>query len=243
MKRVIICGYKGKMGQACVDAIQDADDLTLVGKVGRGDSLSEFIKKGTPDVVVDLTHPESVYDNVETILTSGCHAVVGTTGLRPEQVDALDLLAKSQKKALIICPNFAIGAILMMQFAEKASAYMDRVEIVEYHHDQKADAPSGTALKTAELISKSNPTINSKKLDETELIRGARGGEFLNIPIHSVRMPGVVADQDVILGGKGQTLTIKHQTISRESFMPGILLCIRSTEQHEGLVFGLENLL
>lgn len=243
MIKVVVNGYKGKMGEACVEAVTDTHDMTLVGTNGRGESLLDCLTRTSPDVVVDLTHPKSVYDNVYTILTYGCHAVVGTTGLSEEQLETLGVLAESKGKALIVCPNFAIGAVLMMQFATKAASYMDRVEIIELHHDKKADAPSGTALKTAELIAESNPDINRHELVETETVPGARGGAHHRIPIHSVRLPGIVANQAVILGGLGQTLTIKHETISRTSFMPGILLCIRKTASIKGLIYGLEHLL
>jgi 4-hydroxy-tetrahydrodipicolinate reductase len=243
MINVVINGYKGKMGEACIDAVTQTHDMTIVGKNGRGESLSDCLIRTHPDVVVDLTHPSSVYESVLTILTYGCHAVVGTTGLTEEQFETLGILAKEKGKALIVCPNFAIGAILMMQFATKAAMYMDRVEIIELHHDKKADAPSGTSLKTAELIAESNPDINRHDLVETETIPGARGGLHHRIPIHSVRLPGIVANQEVILGGLGQTLSIKHETISRNSFMPGILLCIRKAKSIKGLIYGLEHLL
>jgi len=243
MISVVVNGYKGKMGQACVVAVNEAEDMALVGTCGRDDSLVGCLETEKPDVVVDLTHPDGVYDNVKTILENGCHAIVGTTGLSDEQMDELGQLAEEHEKALLICPNFAIGAILMMQFAAKAATYMDRVEIIELHHDKKADAPSGTAIKTAEVIATANPDINREELNETEIIPGSRGGKHRQIPVHSVRLPGLVANQEVMFGGLGQTLSIKHDTISRESFMPGILLCIRKADEIRGLVYGLEKIL
>ncbi len=243
MKEIIVNGASGKMGQETVKAITLAPDMECVGKAGRDNPLREMLKQRRADVVVDMTHPEVARENAGIILDAGCHAVIGTTGFTPQDLEDLDALAKAKNRAIFICPNFAIGAILMMKAAQEAAKYFERVEIIESHHPKKADAPSGTAIKTAELIALSNPSINTPKLDEKELVSGSRGGLVKNIPIHSLRLPGVVANQDVVFGGLDQTYTLTHHTLSRAAFMPGVLLAIRHTEKHVGLVYGLENLI
>lgn len=243
MTNVIINGFKGNMGKSAVNAVTNDPTLNLIATLDKEDSLHNSLSSNNVDVTVDLTHPSCVFENVQTILNNNSHAVVGTTGLTKEQLNICDNLAKSNNKAVIVCPNFAIGAILMMQFAAQAAKFFERCEIIEYHHEKKADAPSGTAIKTAELISNNVEKINSTQLDEKELISGARGATKNNIPIHSVRIPGVVANQDVIFGDQGQSLTIKHETISRDAFMPGLILAIKAASNKVGLVYGLEHLL
>ncbi len=243
MVHVYVNGGSGKMGSETLKAVQNDPELHLVGWGNRKDPLLERLKETHPQVVVDFTHPSCVKENTVAILTQGCSAVIGTTGLTASDLHDLDLLAKEKKQGVLVCPNFAIGAILMMKYAAEASKYMPRVEIIEFHHDRKADAPSGTALKTAELIYHANPHINEHALDEQELIKGARGGSKHRIPIHSVRLPGYVAHQEVIFGGLGQTFTLRHDTISRESFMPGVVLCIKKVQSIQGLIYGMENVL
>lgn len=232
MINVLINGARGKMGSEAVKAVTQDPELDLVGKAGREDTLAQMIAVTHPDVVVDLTHPSTIRENCETILNASAHAVIGTTGLSENDLSALDRLAKVQGKGIFIIPNFAIGAVLMMQFAAEAAAHLPRVEILEYHHDKKVDAPSGTAIKTAEVIAQANPDVNKMQRKDNDLI-----------PIHSIRLPGIVANQEVILGGLGQTLTIRHDTISREAFMPGLLLCIKKIGETEGLTYGLEKVL
>ena len=241
--KIIVNGASGKMGQASCAAINAADDMELVAETGRADDLAKVISETRADLVVDMTHPSVIRQNIDIILSSGAHAVVGTTGLTQGDLSELEVAAKAAGKACIVCPNFAIGAVLMMQYAAQASKYLPDVEIIEYHHNKKADAPSGTAIKTAELIQELNSEVNTTPLDETETIPGARGGRHANVPIHSVRLPGVIANQDVILGGTGETFTLSHKTLSRDCFMPGVLLCIRESSQRKGLIYGLENLL
>lgn len=244
MIKVIINGYKGKMGQEAVKAVTAEKNMQLVATCGRDDSLAKAIKTHNAQVVVDLTHPTSVKQNVITILENGAHAVVGTTGLTETDLNDIQTLAQSKQKAAIVCPNFAIGAILMMQLAAQAAKHLPEVEIIEYHHNQKVDAPSGTAIKSAEVIACSNPNINSTPLTQKEVITGSRGAMHKNIPIHAVRLPGQVADQDIILGGLGQTLTLSHRTSSRDAFMPGIIHCInKAASVKPGLIYGLEKLL
>jgi 4-hydroxy-tetrahydrodipicolinate reductase len=242
--RVIVNGCNGKMGKTIITGLQDNNEIQLVGKTGRNDNLEQEIKFKKARVVVDFTHPSSVYNNIKIILNNKSHAIVGTTGLNEDQRADIDRIAKENGVGVLIAPNFAIGAILMMKFAAEAAKYMPHVEIIEYHHDQKADAPSGTAIKTAEyIISKTGilrkPAVESEEMYESAS-QGARAG---NIRIHAVRLPGFVASQEVIFGETGQTLKIRHDSINRSSFIPGIILGIQKISNYTGLVYGLENLL
>lgn len=216
--KVIVNGAKGKMGQEVVKAVQKEADMELVGQTDLGDNLLKTILETKADVVVDFTHPKSVMDNVRTILRSATHAVVGTTGITEEDLKEIKKLCEENKVNCLVAPNFAIGAVLMMQFAKEAIKHLPNAEIIEFHHETKVDKPSGTALKTAQLMGK-------------------------EVPIHSVRLPGLVAHQEVIFGGLGQTLTIRHDSLSRESFMPGVILAIRRIKGLKGLVYGLEQIL
>lgn len=213
------------MGQTVCAAVEGAEDMELAGRADPqlDITLARAIDDSTPDVVVDFSVPQSAADNALLCLGQGVHVVVGTTGITPEQLEGLEAAARDSAANCLIAPNFAIGAVLMMEAAKLVAPHMPDCEIVELHHDQKLDAPSGTAKRTAELIAQ------------------ARGGDVP--PIHSVRLPGLVAHQEVIFGGLGQTLTIRHDSISRESFMPGVLLAIRKVGELDGLVVGLENVL
>lgn len=253
--KVLVSGANGRMGQQVVQMVLSDDTLEYVGGVditsNRDESvgyptytsLTEAIIAQNPDVLVDFTNPESVRKNVETAINMGVSPVVGTTGLTLADIDYLDKLAKETSIGGIIAPNFAIGAILMMRFSSIAAKYMPNVEIIELHHDKKLDAPSGTAIKTAELIAKEREKIIQGNPDEKETIKGSRGGEFSGFRIHSVRLPGLVAHQEVIFGDQGQTLTIRHDSINRESFMPGVNMAIKKAKNLNGIVYGLENLL
>ena len=262
--RVIVSGAAGRMGGETVRAVSAEKDLLLAGAfdaVGAGrdageaagigntgviisDSLEAALKKSGADVVVDFTTAEGFGGRAAAILKAGCRLVTGTTGIEPHVIKQVERLAAQKKLGVLIAPNFAIGAVLMMQFAEKAAAYMPDCEIVELHHNRKLDAPSGTALATAEKIAAArrglkpvpDPTKNMK-------LEGARGGEAGGVRIHSVRLPGFLANQEVVFGGPGQTLTIRHDTISRECFMPGVVLAVRRIMKFNRLVVGLENLL
>jgi 4-hydroxy-tetrahydrodipicolinate reductase len=265
MIKILINGAAGKMGREVVKAVKKEADMKLVGAVdiaqvgidageaaGIGPAgveiskdLKAAINDSKPDVVIDFTHPNIAMLNARTILDSRVHAVIGTTGLTEENLNELRKLCAKNKVNCVIAPNFAIGAVLMMMFARTAAKHMPSVEIIELHHDKKADAPSGTALKTAELILQSEAAkglVKGKKA-EIEKLDGARGGSLEGIHIHSVRLPGFVASQEVIFGGVGQTLKIRHDSMSRESFMPGVILAARKVRSLEGLVYGLENLL
>jgi 4-hydroxy-tetrahydrodipicolinate reductase len=224
--KVLVNGANGKMGSETVRAVLKEADLELVGQTDLGNDLAKSIKETKAEVVVDFTTPSTVMDTARTILNSKAHAVIGTTGLTPANLEEIKKLCTKNKVNCIVAPNFAVGAVLMMKFAKEAAHYMPQVEIIELHHDQKKDAPSGTALKTAELIQGEGHNLKGKK-----------------VPIHSVRLQGLVAHQVVIFGGLGQTLTIRHDSISRESFMPGVVLAVRKVRNIKGLVYGLENLL
>jgi 4-hydroxy-tetrahydrodipicolinate reductase len=244
MIHVIVNGCHGQMGKEVINALRKNDEISLVGQTGRNDDLATEIASKKAHVVVDFTDPSAVYNNIVHIVESGAHAVIGTTGILENQKIEIDKIARKNRKAVLIAPNFCIGAILMMKFAAEAAKYMPYVEIVEYHHNKKADAPSGTAIHTAEYINASvsmtkKPIIESKELYET----ASRGAEIGNIRIHSIRLPGYVASQEVICGENGHTLKIRHDTINRESFIPGVLLAIKEISNHVGLIYGLECIL
>jgi 4-hydroxy-tetrahydrodipicolinate reductase len=261
--RVIVAGANGKMGQEVVKMIDQTEHLTLVGGVSRSNagkdvgevvgigkrnviftaSVEEALAKHQADVLVDFTTPQTVKRHMELALNKGVRPVVGTTGLSDQDMKELDTLCREQGLGALIAPNFAIGAVLMMVFAKQAAKYLPHVEIIESHHDRKLDAPSGTALKTAELIKGSREEIRQGHPDEEERLPGARGAEYDGFRIHSVRLPGLVAHQEVLFGGQGQLLTIRHDSIHRESFMPGVRLAIEKVMELDHLVYGLEKIL
>ena len=243
--KVAVLGAKGRMGSESVKAISAADDLELVASLDLGDSL-DLLKSSGAEVVLDFTTPDSVMKNLEFAISNGIHVVVGTTGINSQRIDVIkSLLAKSPKVGAIIAPNFGLGSVLMMQFAAKAATYFESVEIIELHHPDKADAPSGTATRTAELISEARARAKKSAIaDKTSSgLAGARGAKVGDVPIHSIRLRGLVAHQEVLLGDQGETLSIRHDSIDRSGFMPGVLLAIRSVKTRAGLTFGLENLL
>jgi len=233
------------MGTESVKAISAADDLELVASLDLGDSL-DLLKSSGAEVVLDFTTPDSVMKNLEYAITNGINVVVGTTGFDSKRIEEVKtLLAKNSKVGAIIAPNFGLGAVLMMQFAAKAATYFESVEIIELHHPEKADAPSGTATRTAELISDARSKAKKSAMpDKTSSgLAGARGAKVGDVPIHSIRLRGLVAHQEVLLGDQGETLSIRHDSIDRSGFMPGVLLAIRSVKTRSGLTFGLENLM
>lgn len=260
--KVIVCGACGKMGRAVLKAVQEDAALELVGAVDVNAGadvgaliglpalgiavqadLQAVIDAAKPDVMVDFTRPDVVFGNAVVALKSGVCPVIGTTGLSDAQKDEIARLSKEYQTGAFIAPNFAIGAVLMMKMAREAAKYLPHVEIIELHHDQKLDAPSGTALATAQMIRQTRASMRQGHPDEAEKVAGARGAEVDGIHIHSVRLPGYVAHQEVIFGGLGQTLTIRHDSIHRDSFMPGVVLACKRVKALEGLVVGLENLL
>lgn len=241
--RILVNGARGRMGQEAVKAISAASDLELVGQTDLGDSLPEEIQRSQAQVVVDFTTAAAAYQNTETILRAGVHPVIGTSGLLAEQVEALKQLAETQQVGGLIAPNFAIGAVLLMKYAQDAAQYLPHVEVVELHHNQKADAPSGTAVKTAQLIAAARQVAPPLLVDEKELFEGARGADVHGVRVHSLRLPGLVAHQEVIFGGTGETLTLRHDSLNRESFMPGVCLACRKVLGLKQLYYGLEHVL
>ncbi len=237
--RIAINGASGKMGSYVVSAVKNEPEFSLVGTFDHHDDLSECIHQSKAQVVIDFTTAKFAFENAQKIVDAGVHPVIGTTGFEAEQIKILQKKSLEKKLGGIIAPNFSIGAILMMHAAQQCIQHLPHVEIIEMHHDKKADAPSGTAIKTAELLSaKAKEPAHS-----SELISGARGANCQHIPIHSVRLPGLVAHQQVIFGGTGETLTIRHDTTSREAFMPGVIFACKKVLSLNELVYGLENIL
>jgi 4-hydroxy-tetrahydrodipicolinate reductase len=242
--RLLVNGCNGKMGRTIIDALQNNEEFQLVGKAGRNDNLSRMITSTNANIVVDFTHPSVAYKNAITILENGAFGIIGTTGLSEDQRNEIDHIARSKNLSILIAPNFCIGSVLMIKFAAEAAKYMPYVEIVEYHHNKKADAPSGTAIYSAEYI---NSTVGATKpplvdsVDAMEIT--SQGAKIGNIRIHSIRLPGFLASQEIILGQNGHSLKIRHDSIDRESFLPGVLLAIRKISKMNGLIYGLEKLL
>ena len=242
MIKVGVLGARGRMGAEVVKAVTEAADLELVAALDLGDSL-DTLKSAGAQVVVDFTNPDSVMANLEFLANNGIHAVVGTTGFDAARIATLEkLVAANPSVGILIAPNFAIGAVLMMEFATKAAKYFESAEIIELHHPNKVDAPSGTAARTAELMSKARKDAGLSAMPDatTTSLDGARGATVGDIPVHSVRLRGLIAHQEVLLGGLGETLTIRHDSLDRAGFMPGVLLGVRSVISKPGLTFGLE---
>jgi 4-hydroxy-tetrahydrodipicolinate reductase len=242
MIKVGVLGARGRMGAEVVKAVTQAADLELVAALDLGDSLDQFKSSGA-QVVVDFTTPDSVMANLEFLIANGINTVVGTTGFDAARISKLEkLIAANSKVGVLIAPNFAIGAVLMMEFATKAAKYFESAEIIELHHPNKVDAPSGTASRTAELMSKARKDAGLAAMPDatTTSLDGARGATVGDIPVHSVRLRGLIAHQEVLLGGLGETLTIRHDSLDRAGFMPGVLLGVRKIIAHPGLTIGLE---
>ncbi|HOJ59472.1 MAG TPA: 4-hydroxy-tetrahydrodipicolinate reductase [bacterium] len=237
---VLVNGARGKMGKESVRAVREAEDMELVAETDVEDVLADAIRDSGAQVVVDFTTPHCAFQNALTIVETGVGGVIGTTGFTPDQIDELEIKCAGKHPGLLIAPNFAIGAVLMMHCARIIARHMPDVEIIELHHPAKLDAPSGTAIKTAELIAQSQArTIVPRGTSEP----AARGDRFHGIPVHSVRLPGLLAHQSIIFGAEGQTLTVRHDSINRSCFMPGVLLGIREVLHRKGLIYGLESLL
>ena len=242
MIKVGVLGARGRMGAEVVKAVTEAADLELVAALDLGDSLDQLESNGA-EVVVDFTTPDSVMANLEFLISNGINAVIGTTGFDGERISKLEkLIAANSKVGVLIAPNFAIGAVLMMEFATKAAKYFESAEIIELHHPNKVDAPSGTASRTAELMSKARNEAGLTTMPDATAtsLDGARGAMVGDIPVHSIRLRGLIAHQEVLLGGLGETLTIRHDSLDRAGFMPGVLLGIRKIIAHPGLTLGLE---
>lgn len=243
--RVGVLGARGRMGMEVCRAIKAASDLELVAELDLGDSI-DSLKSAKAEVIVDFTNPEAVMGNLKFAIENGIHCVVGTTGFDKSKIDSLEqLLVANPKVGLLIAPNFGLAAVLMMQFAATAARYFESAEIIELHHPEKIDAPSGTATRTAELISEARATAKLPAMPDktSKSLDGARGAKVGDVRIHSVRLRGLVAHQEVLFGEKGETLTIRHDSLDRSGFMPGVLLGIREVSKHLGLTVGLEHYL
>lgn len=267
---VLVNGAAGKMGREVIKAIAQAEDMTLMGAIDRSPAhqgqdagelagiepleipvtndfepmLAMLSQEKQLGVMVDFTHPDSVYQNIRSAIAYGVRPVVGTTGLSPAQVAELAEFADKASTGCLLIPNFSIGMVLLQQAAAQASQYFDHVEIIELHHNQKADAPSGTAIQTAQLLAEFGKSFNPAAVEETEKLAGARGSTAdANIRIHSIRLPGLIAHQEVIFGAAGQIYTLRHDTSDRSCYMPGVLLSIRKVLPLKSLVYGLEKIL
>ena len=243
MIKVAVLGARGRMGTEVVAAVEAAADCQLVAALDLGDSLDQLISSSA-QVVVDFTTPDSVMANLDFLITHKIHAVVGTTGFDDARMAKVKSLSSAHPEVgILVAPNFAIGAVLMMEFAAKAAKYFESAEIIELHHPDKVDAPSGTASRTASIISaaRKEALLPSMPDATTTSLDGARGALVGDIPVHSVRLRGLVAHQEVLFGGLGETLSIRHDSLDRAGFMPGVLLGIRSVISRPGVTFGLEN--
>ncbi|MFF4764108.1 4-hydroxy-tetrahydrodipicolinate reductase [Streptomyces sp. NPDC001292] len=243
--RVAVLGAKGRIGSEAVRAVEAAEDMELVAALGRGDKLETLAETGA-QVAVELTTPGSVMGNLDFCVRHGIHAVVGTTGWTDERLAQLRVwLAQSPETGVLVAPNFSIGAVLTMKFAQIAAPWFESVEVIELHHPNKADAPSGTATRTAQLIAEARAEAGSAPAPDATVtaLDGARGASVDGVPVHSVRLRGLLAHQEVLLGGEGETLTIRHDSLHHSSFMPGILLGARRVVTTPGLTVGLEHFL
>ncbi|MCV7186126.1 MULTISPECIES: 4-hydroxy-tetrahydrodipicolinate reductase [Mycolicibacterium] len=241
--RVAVLGAQGKVGATMVAAVQEADDLELSAGVDAGDPLSTLTDSGT-EVVIDFTHPSVVMDNLKFLIDNGIHAVVGTTGFTDERIDQVrSWLSERPGSAVLIAPNFAIGAVLSMHFAKQAARFFESVEVIELHHPHKADAPSGTAARTAALIAQARQGLPPSPDATSTGLDGARGADVDGVRVHSVRLAGLIAHQEVLFGTMGETLTIRHDSLDRTSFVPGVLLAVRAIASRPGLTVGIEPLM
>ncbi len=241
--RVAVLGAKGKVGATMVDAVRDAADLELSAEIDAGDPLTVLTDSGT-EAVIDFTHPDVVMDNLKFLIDNGIHAVVGTTGFTDARIAQVEQwLSARPDVAVLIAPNFAIGAVLTMHFAKQAARHFESVEVIELHHPHKADAPSGTAVRTARLIAEARKGMPPNPDATSTGIEGARGADVDGVPVHSIRLAGLIAHQEVLFGTQGETLTIRHDSLDRTSFVPGVLLGVRKIGERPGLTVGIEPLL
>ena len=243
--RVGVLGAGGRMGSEACRAVEAAEDLELVARLGSGDPLDRLVESGA-QVAVDLTRPGAVMDNLQFCVEHGIHAVVGTSGFDEERLQTVrGWVAGRTGLGVVVAPNFAIGAVLLMRFAAQAAPWFESVEVVELHHPDKADAPSGTARRTAALVAEARRAAGSAPMPDatTESLDGSRGAVVEGVPVHAVRLRGLVASQEVLLGGPGETLTLRHDSLDRAGFMPGVLLAVREVSSRPGLTVGLDDLL
>lgn len=249
MIKVAVCGALGKMGREVVEAVNNAPDMELVAQIDlMGEntykSIEEAQKSIDFDVVIDFTQPKSIYENAKFCLNNNIKIVIGTTGLNDEQISELRELSATKNTGCLIAPNFSTGAVLMMMFAKQAAKYFDNAEIIELHHNQKKDAPSGTAIKTAQLMAEEKNTFTTGNCPEVETLESARGGtSYSDIKIHSIRMPGYIASQEVLFGASGQILKVRHDSMDRKCYMQGVLLATRHIVEKNDFVYGLENIM
>ena len=246
--KVGVCGANGRMGQEVVNAVLSDDSLELVAKIdinnGEFETIEQAKKSKDIDVLVDFTQPSSIFENAKYCLNNGIKTVIGTTGLSDEQISELEKLSIEKNTSCLIAPNFSTGAVLMMMFAQTAAKYFENAEIIEFHHNQKKDAPSGTAIKTALMMSEARESFKCGNCPETETIKGSRGGtSYSDIQIHSVRMPGFMASQEVVFGSAGQTFKIRHDSTDRKCYMPGVIMAVKYAASHDEFIYGLENIL
>jgi len=249
MINVAVCGANGKMGKEVCLAVENDSGMNLCARIDLfGDDVYKSIKDAHNsekiDVLVDFTQPASIYENAKFCLNNGIKIVIGTTGLTDSQIEELKQLSEQNKTGCLIAPNFSTGAVLLMMFAQKAAKYFDNAEIIELHHNKKKDAPSGTAIKTALMMSEAKKTFKDGNCPETETIKGSRGGtSYSDIQIHSVRMPGYIASQEVIFGSDGQIFKVRHDTTDRKCYMKGVLMAVSHVYQENDFTYGLEKLL
>ena len=245
MTKVAVLGARGRMGGAVCAAVEDADGLELVAQVDADDPI-EALADAAAEVAVDFTSPDAVMDNVRWCIEHGIHVVVGTSGFTEDRLDQVRAwLAGAPSVAVLVVPNFSVGAVLMMRFAAQAARFFESVEVVELHHPDKLDAPSGTARRTAELVAEARAAAGIGEAPDATAseVDGARGADVAGVRVHAVRLRGLVAHQEVLLGGAGETLTLRHDSFDRASFMPGVLTAVRSVADRPGLTVGLEQAL
>ncbi|GAB3477482.1 4-hydroxy-tetrahydrodipicolinate reductase [Amycolatopsis cihanbeyliensis] len=243
--RVGVLGARGRMGTQVCRAVEDAPDTRLVAAVDAGERMADLTDGGA-EVVVDFTHPDVVLDNLRFLLEHGIHAVVGTTGFDQAKLDTVrGWLGEHPELGVLVAPNFALGAVLAMRFAQQAARFYSSAEVIELHHNRKADAPSGTAAHTARVIAQARADAGLAPGADatTSELAGARGARVDDVPVHSVRLPGLVAHEEILFGGEGETLTIRHDSLDRTSFMPGVLVAVRSIPGRPGLTVGLDQML
>lgn len=249
MIKVAVCGALGKMGTEVCNAVEECSETELVAKIdiagsGTYQSIEEAHRVCNIDVLVDFTQPASIFENAKYCLNNEIKIVIGTTGLKDEEIDFLKDLSVKNNTSCLIAPNFSTGAVLMMMFSKQAAKYFDNAEIIELHHNQKKDAPSGTAIKTALMMSEEKDSFVKGNCPEKETVQGARGGiSYSDIHIHSVRIPGYIASQEVIFGSSGQVFKIRHDSMDRKCYMQGVLLAVKHVAQNNDFVYGLENIL
>jgi len=240
---VLVNGAKGRMGRLAASIATEADDLALVATTDLGDDLAGAIADSGARVVVDFTHHSVAMDCFRTIVAAGASPVAGTSGFTPDDVALAERLLDDAGLGGLIVPNFSVGVVLLMQFARLAAAHFPHVEVIEIHHDRKGDAPSGTAERTAEIIAEVRGAAPAPKVVETERVPGVRGGRVKDVPVHSIRLPGALAHQEVLFSAAGEILSLRHDSLSRDSFRSGILLAIRRVPELTGLTHGLDDLL